>query len=530
MPGISAEQTASTTTGSGIPSPSDYLGDNLKNSHGSSDDADNEFAVSPEEVKAAASNAPNLGPCSKVWTLLPRIQRKKKAKPSDGDGALSKRKRQARDTNDGPRRRRAYTDEVMKRNTAMTRILKSCIRCRMNRGRCNPDPEDPFGACLTCKSITGPTLCKMPCYRYIVTDASLYREQQAPYQVYSKRWQSMDIVNIPATDWAAADTPTIVVSPYYIEAPFKFRVRKFIPAPGDLMEQRWTTRNGVQRIAIPEYALADMQEAARDMKDYIEMNVWRFIAVTVGPLDPLLWETYAMAFRHIGNAKTQEERNLLSNTFRLWVTCRLISNHVSVCGEEKLGGRPVSDPGSIHDGRFPMPLIMTAQFECINYTTFLRPWAKAVLKQLNELVLAKKREYWLSIYYSMFILLHSCAMMTKRDEETATQYSMSGKYANPESIRAHHSGVQTMLAHFHFINKGVIPFSLPHTEAGKQELTKAANLSEEELQFVWKTSNMIKDPERAARMKRVRERDEVGDDLYWVSMLYDKEWKPREND
>jgi len=114
----------------------------------------------------------------------------------------------------------------------------------------------------------------------------------------------------------------------------------------------------------------------------------------------------------------------MANVFRLWVTCRLNSNPVYICGDETLGGAPIYDPSSLHNGRVPMPLIMTAQFECINYTTFFRPWAKAVLKQLNELVLAKKREYWYTIYLACFVLLHSCAMMTRRDAETASQYEM----------------------------------------------------------------------------------------------------------
>lgn len=73
---------------------------------------------------------------------------------------------------------------------------------------------------------------------------------------------------------------------------------------------------------------------------------------------------------------------------------------------------------------------------------------------------------------------------------------MQTQYANPESIKAHHSGAQTMLAHFHFINKGVIPFSLPHSAAGKQELGKAANLSDVQVNFVWRTSRLINEPER----------------------------------
>lgn len=290
--------------------------------------------------------------------------------------------------------------------------------------QCNPDPDDHYGPCLTCKAITGPTLCKMPCYRYIVTDASLFREQRAPYQVYSRRWQSMDIVNIPAGDWASATVRTIVVSPVHIDAPFQFQVREFIPADGDLLEEQWMTATGKQSVPIPKFAVAEMHEAAADLKEYIERNVSNFIAVTVGPLDQLLWETYTMAFRHIGNANTPEERSLMTNVFRLWVTSRLTSNPVYICGDDKLGGRAVYSADSLHNGKVPMPVIMTAQFECINYTTFLRPWSKAVLKQLNELVLAKRRDYWLTIYYAMFVLLHSCSMTTRRDAETAVQYDM----------------------------------------------------------------------------------------------------------
>ena len=346
----------------------------------------------------------------------------------------------------------------------------------------------------------------MPCYRYIVTDASLYREQQAPYQVFSRRWQSMDIVDIPASDWTSTEVRTITVSPVHVRAPFSFAVRAFRPAEGDLLEEQWVVSEegdgSDQRresMPLPRYAVADMHAAADGLRAYIERNVSTFIGETVLPLDQLMWETYTMAFRHVGAAATADERSLLTNTFRLWVTCRLISNPVHVCGgaEALTGARP-APPGSPHDGRVPMPVIMTAQFECINYTTFLRPWSRAVLRQLNTLVLAKRRDYWLTIYLAMFVLLHSCAMMTRRDEETATQYGMRTRYANPESIAAHHSGAQTLLAHFHFINKGVVPFSLPHTPAGRQELAKAASLNDEQVDFVWKTSRLINDPERGA--------------------------------
>jgi len=97
-------------------------------------------------------------------SFIQRIQRKKKPKPAPPvvdkpdeqkhDGR--KRKRETASPQDGtsehserevPKRRGAYKDENMKRNTALTRVLKSCIRCRMNRGRVRCKPPLP---CLPC--------------------------------------------------------------------------------------------------------------------------------------------------------------------------------------------------------------------------------------------------------------------------------------------------------------------------------------------------------------------------------------------
>ncbi|KAK4176547.1 hypothetical protein QBC36DRAFT_187225 [Triangularia setosa] len=473
---------------------------------------------------ANSGSAPSLGP-SKVWILPPRIRRRKKVKPA-AESLINKTSPVDKAK---PKRRGAFTDEAKKCSTALTRQLKSCIRCRMNRGRCLPDPSLPSGPCLTCRLMTGPTLSKMPCYRYIITDASLYREQKAPYQLFSRRWQSMDIVDIPSSDWApSSNVRTIVVSHINVSTPFDFQVREFIPAEGDRLEDEVINPvNGtVTKVPLPRFAVAEMKTTAERMRGFVDRNIYNFITATVGN-DGLLWETYLMAFRQVGLAKTKQEQTLLSNTFRLWVVCRMTSSPVYICGDDTLGGTP----HPLYQNHVPMPLVMTAQFECINYTTFLRPWSKAVLKQLNDLVLAKKREYWFTIYLVMFVLLHSCAMITRRDEETARQYNMLNKYANPASIREHHCGAQIMLAHFHYINRGVIPFSLPlHTEQGRKDLAKAAELTEEQVDLVRMTADMIQDSQRQKTITTVREQEDVGHDLYWVSMLFDQDWKPKQNE
>lgn len=153
--------------------------------------------------------------------------------------------------------------------------------------------------------MTGPTLSKMPCYRYIITEASLYREQKAPWQIFSRRWQSMDIVDISSSDWAPSSRiRTIMVSHLNVPTQFAFQVREFIPTAGDILEDEVTdpVEGTVTKVPLPRFAVADMKATAENMRGFVDGNVHNFITAMVGR-DELLWETYLMAFRQVGLAR-----------------------------------------------------------------------------------------------------------------------------------------------------------------------------------------------------------------------------------
>ncbi|KAK7928360.1 hypothetical protein PG985_005358 [Apiospora marii] len=513
-----SEASSTTTSSWAITTPT-------SSSNRTSDDSDIAL-VSQEEVAGYADDVATLGPCSRVWNIPKRTRRRKTNKKTE------QRREKSLGGKDGQKGRRGpYTDDVLRSSTALT---------RSNRGCCFPNPVDLKGECLTCKNMRGPTLSKMPCLRYKITDAMLYREQETPYRIFTSRWKNLDIVDID--EWASDDIKIVEISQNFLDAPYKAKVREFIPVEGDALEERWESNGCPRSHPIPRYGLADMHEVAEMMKGWTDRNIFTYICGAVGGLDDFFWETYMMAFRHpvmakVGSAsftqlplkaitKTEEERSLIWDCFRLWIACRLTSNPCHLYGKEKLGGQIVDDPESPHYNRVPMPCMIIAQMECILYTTILRPKSSDVLRRLNNLVLEKKRENWLTIYLVMFILLHNCAMITRRDEETATNYGHKERYANPNGIYDQHRSVQAMLAHFHFINKGVLPFSLPANAAGRAELQRAADLNDEQVDFVWRTSELVKQ----RFMKNVRERDLVGNDLFWVSFLYDDDWRPRAND
>ncbi|GAB1317293.1 Zn(2)-C6 fungal-type domain-containing protein [Madurella fahalii] len=437
-----------------------------------------------------------LGPCSKVWVVPKKTRKKRKPKNPNGITKVTEKR--------PPRRRGPFQDVEKRTETALTRALKSCVRCRMLRIRCSPDMFDLGGSCLTCKQVTGPIMCKLPCLRWIITDSSLYREQSRPYQMFSRRWQTMDLVDIK--DWASTETRNIRLSQIYLDAPYEVEVREFVPVEGDMLEEKWTSNGVVKTHKIPRYALADMGKSAVVLQAFIQRSIGTYISGTVGESDELIWKTYSFAFQHSFKAKTSTERDLVLNAFRFWVACRKTSNPEHILGEDKLGGNAVDDPGSVFHNRVPMPVIIIAQMECILYSKVLRPVHRKLLGQLNELVKENKRQYWLTIYLTMFILLHSCSMISRRDWETARQYNLQEEYCNHERV---------------------LPFRLTYDAAGIRELSKAAELEPQQVSFVESTSHLLREPPRAvAEFQSVRSKLDLNHDLYWVAQLYDENWAP----
>ncbi|KAL4953331.1 hypothetical protein BDW69DRAFT_194945 [Aspergillus filifer] len=489
-----------------------------------SDKGQEEMPAGLDERTVSAVNAPPLGPCSKTWYLPPRTRRKRKAIDEE---STKKKNRKSGST----RRRGPFKDDRKRKDTALTRSLKGCVRCRMMRIRCHPNPEDPHGDCDTCLKAHGSkaqSIRRLPCLRMIITDVSLYREQDKPCQLFSKRWQNMDVIDI--TNWASSEIKTITLCQNNAEAPYEVQVREFVPFEGDMLELTWVSGNRVRSHKMPQYALVDMESAAKSLKWLTSTYVVQYIVGTVGNLDELIWQTYYFAFRYQAKGKhamqPPREKALVADCLKFWVGCRKISNPEHILNPETLGSAPVNDPSSPFHAKVPMPAIMIAQMECIMYSRILRPLADRVLSGLKDLVMANKRENWLTIYLTSFILLHSCAMLTRRDWETAREFGMQDVYANLLGIQGMQAGMQTMLAHFHYLNKGVLPFHLTYDDKSLRSLAAAADLDSEELEFVKRTSEFVNHPDRVARMAEVRANREYGDDMYWISQLYDSEWRP----
>ena len=97
-----------------------------------------------------------------------------------------------------------------------------------------------------------------------------------------------------------------------------------------------------------------------------------------------------------------------------------------LCGDDLLDMEPVTDATSPYYKRTPIPPVMSAQFQIIAISKILRPLKKKIVDLLTRMSsAADTRKNWLAIYLTYFILLHSCALVTRRDQEYARQINLS---------------------------------------------------------------------------------------------------------
>lgn len=171
-----------------------------------------------------------------------------------------------------PRRR---LDEDARQQTSQTRELGACLRCKVQRVRCIPNNEDPSGPCEACSRValneSRKVIHHVGCHRYILKEIVLFRTSGSNV---TNRWHSDQVRNV----LTQGKTFSIEMMQDFVHRPFVCEVRK-VANTGRGSHIDKTTRewyNGtatIQREAVLEYALADVQKTMSRYKDYIRDSV-----------------------------------------------------------------------------------------------------------------------------------------------------------------------------------------------------------------------------------------------------------------
>ncbi|KAI0863093.1 hypothetical protein F4860DRAFT_502226 [Xylaria cubensis] len=421
-----------------------------------------------------------------------------------------------------PARRGPFRNQHDRERTAETRRIGSCIRCRMQRIRCETNPEDKAGTCLTCLRVSNVKVWRMPCLRYKITDVRLFKPGQVKGHEWTRRW--VEGVPDDISHWASTETRKVKVTEGYTEHAIELRVRQFVPQDGDSLERSWV-HNGIRKwVTIPAYAIVNLEEAKSAYSSYISRSLPECCKKILWGKDKLLGATYVMALKTARDPTTSEnEKELLKKALQLWMAVRMTTKSTVIVGEETLGMSPdIMDETSPLQGKIPLPPVMGAQIELVLIHQIQSNLRREMLENLQSITQANKQHTWFTTYLITFILLHNVALLCQHDTGYARKHGMKTRFAREDMVREYQLGANILLAYFHYCNKGIYPFS---AECKEQDLTTLAALNEAKSQFIRQTKAHIERHRKS--WAKLRESHDYEDDFYYISQLYEENWMPQ---
>ncbi|KAK7907869.1 hypothetical protein PG985_015172 [Apiospora marii] len=419
-------------------------------------------------------------------------------------------------------KRGPFKNNEVREQTAETRRIGSCIRCRMQRIRCETNPVDKQGTCLTCAKVSNAKVSRLPCLRYKITDVRLFKPGQIKGHEWTRRWQEGVADDI--SNWASFETRNVGVTEGYTHQPVVLRVRQFVPQEGDSLERTWVY-DGVRRsVRIPAFAIVNLEEARNAYEDHLTRSVKDFCRSVVSSKHKLIWGTYAAALKAAMAEETDEkQKTLLRKALRLWMAIRMTTKSTYIVGQETLGmDRDIMDETSPLRGQIPLPPVMGAQIELILIHQIQNKLRREMLDELQGILQANNHITWFTAYLVTFIFLHNVSLLCQHDAAYARKHGIKARFARENTVREYLTGANILLAYFHYCNKGMYPFS---AECKDQDLRTLAQLDPVKIKFVNVTRNIVKDQEK--HWDDVRQREDYEDDFYFISQLYEENWAPR---
>ncbi|KAI1757289.1 hypothetical protein F4782DRAFT_548199 [Xylaria castorea] len=421
-----------------------------------------------------------------------------------------------------PARRGPFRNQHDRERTAETRRIGSCIRCRMQRIRCETNPDDKAGTCLTCLRVSNVKVWRMPCLRYKITDVRLFKPGQVKGHEWTRRW--VEGVPDDISHWASMETRKVKVTEGYTDYAVELRVRQFVPQDGDSLQRSWV-HNGVRKwVTIPAYAIVNLEEAKSAYSSYISRSLPECCKKLLWGKDKLLGATYVMALKVSRDPMTSDnEKELLKKALHLWMAVRMTTKSTVIVGEETLGmTSDIMDETSPLQGKIPLPPVMGAQIELVLIHQIQSSLRREMLENLQTITQANKQHTWFTTYLITFILLHNVALLCQHDTGYARKHGMKTRFAREDMVREYQLGANILLAYFHYCNKGIYPFS---AECKEQDLTTLAALNEAKSQFIRQTKAHVERHRKS--WAKLRESNDYEDDFFYISQLYEENWMPQ---
>ncbi|KAI0536172.1 hypothetical protein GGR58DRAFT_528618 [Xylaria digitata] len=429
-----------------------------------------------------------------------------------------------------PRRSRGQLRPKDRQETSNTRKWKACIRCRMQKIRCIPDPGEPeTGCCLCCRKVlsleTKKVIHRIPCLRWNLNEVFLFRVGGL---ALTKRWTGVSVENIQSCDWADERVVTIgICITTLLCDPLPLRVRRFKPNNTDVQHRYWKSEETEPPIVVtvPAYALADVDITSQEYQWFVGQNaeeaIRRFVNDTT--VDYYVRWTFSVALSHGAKAENEgfgttkgDPVKLFRNYFRLWLASRFTIGSAYIAhGHENLEGKTLPPT---YQGKQFMSRMITAQFDSIGYKHVLSRLKRKVLDELWLLMQKRTDATFFTVYLIVFMMLHEISVACQDRRRRAKEQGLKTYYDLEEAAGKLKHGADIILGHWHYYKGDLDPLSMSESSISRAFGTDCP----EEVRLLMATC------QKYGQMEK-KPRDETGweqDPLYLVSRMFEQNWRP----
>ncbi|KAH9884271.1 hypothetical protein F4778DRAFT_787894 [Xylariomycetidae sp. FL2044] len=427
-----------------------------------------------------------------------------------------------------------------RQETIDTRKWKACIRCRLQKIRCKPDPDDPLGNdCMSCRKIcqeSKKVIHRGACLRWKLIEAVTFRRGGLGL---TQRWVGVRMRDLPAGGWSGNTIHTIDIrlplcSTNVLSPLLKVRVRKFEPRKGDVLTKYYLLNQKQEEIPLPPFALADIRATAEVYKQYVQdsaVGVLEQYKNDVRPgEDELIGRTYGALYDYLPKLRFLRDQDksqhkdksvdlieFLTSFFRLWFATRMTLGSAYIEADEALGEK--ANPHSLnpYDQKIWLPRMISAQFDSLAFICVLSPLRKYVFENLMKMIAAKNPEQFFTVYLTVFVLLHEYSATLADMMRRAKDLKTGTTYDRPEFANELREGANIVLSYWHYYRRGIDPLNM-NWEAKNPVWEK---LSVEEFELLADACRVYKTKSFYPR----KEKDE-GDKFFWISQMFVDNWHP----
>ncbi|KAK0754880.1 hypothetical protein B0T18DRAFT_47805 [Schizothecium vesticola] len=309
------------------------------------------------------------------------------------------------------RKRGRLADDVRK-NVHATRLIGACIRCHIQRARCEPneaDQDNPLAACKTCLKVdktSKKTIHNIPCLRFKLTSVVIYR---AGGLQLTERFTHTEVKDV------ASFGPTIEMkmSQGLCREPVTLYIREFVPRPGDVLHRSFASSGGAKSIMeIPPFCLQDVEKTAKDFTRYILANSLDGLEEAGRGEPEIVRRTFAMIRRHCQELPTgptprtskvyNSQKELITVAVNLWFAIRHGIGTATLCSQ--LPTKEQCPAPSAHVSQ-SVPRMIVAQFDSIRHERIYKEFCPKVLRTYESHLTSGNRDTWFTLYLVTFLFL-----------------------------------------------------------------------------------------------------------------------------